>query len=321
MVADRGAPTCQGQVQNGWVAAWRVHSEPGGERETVRPPGFHNLGVRTPPGHDGAMQVLHKFSRTELLLGREGLDILRESTVAVFGLGGVGSYTVEALARTGVGHIVLVDFDEICLTNINRQLIALAPTVGKPKVDVMAARVREINKDCRVEPIKRFYAHDSREELLRADYSYVVDAIDSIQQKVDLAAECLGRGLRIVSCMGTGNKLDPTQFRVVDIAKTHTDPLAKAVRLGLRKRGIGKGLKCVFSPELPMALKESEGDCSTGCVCPNKGPQESGCAMRRQLPGSVAFVPSVAGLILAGVVIRDLLESVLAPEVLQDEPV
>ena len=252
---------------------------------------------------------MHRFSRTELLVGKEGLELLRRSTVAVFGLGGVGSYAVEALARTGVGHLVLVDFDEICLTNINRQLIALQSTVGRPKVDVAAARVLDIDRRIVVEPVKRFYSDATRDDLLRSDYSYVVDAIDSIAQKIDLVAECIGRGLPVVSCMGTGSKLDPTLFKVVDISKTHTDPLAKAMRLGLRERGIAKGLKCVFSPELPRPLFEVDGDCRVDCICPNKGKQEFDCTMRRHIPGSIAFVPSVAGLILAAVVVNDLLEA------------
>lgn len=258
--------------------------------------------------------MLHKFSRTELLIGKEGLEILKNSHVAVFGLGGVGSYTVEALARAGIGKLTLVDFDEICLTNLNRQLIALRSTVGKPKVDLMASRVKEINDKCEVEAVKSFYTPENRDELLR-NYTYVVDAIDTIDQKVDLVINCLQRNLPVVSCMGTGNKLDPTQFRVTDISKTHTDPLAKSIRVALRKAGYNKGLKCVFSPEPPVPLKEAEGDCRKNCICPNKGSQEFHCTMRRQIPGSISFIPSVAGLILAGVVINDLVAPILADNV------
>lgn len=248
----------------------------------------------------------HRFSRTELLIGRAGLDRLAHSTVAVFGVGGVGSYTVEALARCGVGRLVLIDYDAVCLTNINRQIHALTSTVGQRKVEVMGRRIKDINPACQVEMVAEFYHAANRPHLVRDDYTYIVDAIDTITAKVDLIATALFRHIPIISCMGAGNKLDPTLFRVVDISETHTCPVAKAVRKGLRKVGITTGVRVVYSPEPPRQPLAAVADCHTNCICPHPDGRFN-CARRRQIPGSIAFVPAVAGLLLAGVVVNDIL--------------
>jgi len=260
--------------------------------------------------------VLHRFSRTESLVGADGLATLQAARVAVFGLGGVGGHCAEALARAGVGSLVLVDFDEVCLTNLNRQLVALGSTIGQPKVELMAARIADIDPACRVTAVKGFYDAGDR-SALDGPLSYVVDAIDSVRQKVDLLATCLERSIPVVSCMGTGNRLDPTRFVVADISETSGDGLARAVRKALRARGVERGLCCVYSTEPPRTPQKTGGDCRTDCCCPS--PQGSAgddrpfhCTMRRQIPGSISFVPSAAGLVLASVVVRDLLGVPLA---------
>lgn len=249
--------------------------------------------------------MLHSFSRTEMLIGTEGLNKLKESTVAVFGIGGVGSYTVEALARSGVGRLVLVDDDDVCLTNINRQLHATRKTVGKAKVEVMKERVLEINPKAEVTVFRELYNAQSAERLISSDYSYVVDAIDMVTSKIDMIERCQRMGIPIICAMGAANKLDPTQLEVADIYKTSMCPLAKVMRHELRKRGIKK-LKVVYSKEQPIKPIDLGGGCRTQCICTNK---DRTCADRRDIPGSVAFVPSVAGLILAGEVIKDLIKS------------
>lgn len=250
--------------------------------------------------------MLHRFSRTELLIGRQGLEKLADSRVAVFGIGGVGSYTVEALARSGVGHLVLIDYDDVCLTNINRQIHALQNTVGRPKVDLMKERVELINPQAKVEAVREFYTPEKSAELIRGDFDYIVDAIDNVTGKLDLIIKSHAQGIPIVSAMGAGNKLDPTAFEVEDISKTSVDPLARVIRRELKKAGISRGVKVVYSKEQPLVPLESVGDCKRHCICSNQD-AISNCAMRRQIPGSVAFVPPVMGMILAAVVVRDLL--------------
>jgi tRNA A37 threonylcarbamoyladenosine dehydratase len=252
--------------------------------------------------------MLHRFSRTELLIGEGGLAKLANSTVAVFGVGGVGSFAVEALARAGIGHLVLIDYDDVCLTNINRQLHALEHTVGRPKVELMKERIASINPDCKVEALQECYIAGKREQLIRDDYTYIVDAIDMISAKVDLIHTAKKRHIPIISSMGAGNKMDPTCFKVVDISKTHTDPMAKAVRKQLKELGITTGLKVVFSTEQPLVPRKLAADCKTDCICTNPDGREI-CAKRRQIPGSISFVPSVAGLIMAAAVVNDLLET------------
>lgn len=247
--------------------------------------------------------MLHAFSRTELLIGTEGLEKLKNSKVAVFGIGGVGSFTVEALARAGLGKLVLVDDDSVCLTNINRQLHATRKTVGKPKVEIMKQRILEINPKAEVTAYKEFYSPDTSDKLLSKDYDYVVDAVDTVSAKIDLVVKCKLMRIPIISCMGAGNKLDPTKFEVADIYETSICPLAKVMRYELRKRGI-KSLKVVYSKEKPIKPLIGVDTCKENCICTNK---DRTCAKRRQIPGSISFVPSVAGLILAGEVIKDLL--------------
>ncbi|MDF2594331.1 MAG: thiF2 [Clostridia bacterium] len=246
--------------------------------------------------------MLHAFSRTEMLIGTEGLDKLKESSVAVFGIGGVGSYTVEALARSGVGKLILVDDDDVCLTNINRQLHATRKTVGKAKVEVMKDRVLEINPKIEVVAYRALYNAETAESMFQETYSYVVDAIDMVTSKIDLVERCQRMNIPIISAMGAANKLDPTQLEVTDIYKTSMCPLAKVMRHELKKRGVKK-LKVVYSKEKPIKPIDLGGGCKTNCICTNK---DRTCADRRHIPGSVAFVPSVSGLIIAGEVIKDL---------------
>jgi len=247
--------------------------------------------------------ALHSFSRAELLIGTEGLNKLKDSKVAIFGIGGVGTFTVEALARTGIGKFVLVDDDDICLTNINRQLHATRSTVGKSKVETMKARILDINPKAEVVTYQELYNSESAERLLALDYDYVVDAIDMVSAKLDLIERCKKMELPIISSMGAGNKLDPTRFEVTDISKTSICPLAKVMRKELRKRGI-KGVKVVYSKEEPITPLIINSDCKTDCICTNK---TRTCTVKHQIPGSIAFVPSTVGLIIASVVVRDLL--------------
>lgn len=245
------------------------------------------------------------FSRTELLLGRAALERLRQCRVAVFGIGGVGSFTAEALARSGVGRLALIDDDLVCVTNINRQLLALHSTVGRPKVEVMAERLRDINPALEVETHKTFYLPENADAFDLSRYDYVVDAVDTVSAKVELAVRARQAGVPIVSCMGAGNKLDPTRFEVADIAATSVCPLCKVMRKELKRRGV-EGLKVVYSKEPPLERDDAgtPAACRGACVCPKGSPRT--CTVRRRIPGSIAFVPSVAGLILAGEVVRDL---------------
>lgn len=247
---------------------------------------------------------MHPFSRTELLLGKTALDRLARSRVAVFGIGGVGSYTAEALARSGVGGFLLVDDDLVCLTNLNRQLIALHSTVGRSKVEVMAERIRDINPEADVETRKAFYLPENAEAFDLSRYDYIVDAVDTVSAKVELAVRAARANVPIISCMGAGNKLDPTRLEVADLAQTSVCPLCKVMRKELKKRG-HTALKVVYSKEPPLEPVETDAiSCRRTCVCPKDSPRT--CTVRRRIPGSVAFVPSVAGLIIAGEVIRDL---------------
>jgi tRNA A37 threonylcarbamoyladenosine dehydratase len=251
-------------------------------------------------------EILNEFSRTELLLGKDAMKILKASAVAVFGIGGVGSYTAEALARSGVGKLVLFDDDRVCLTNINRQLIATHKTVGQKKVEVMKARILEINPKCEVEANECFYSAQNAGEFDLLKYSYIVDAIDTVSSKLILIEKAQAAGVPIISCMGAGNKLDPTRFEVADIYKTSVCPLAKVMRKELRARGI-PALKVVYSKEEVITPQEDEDTaCKFNCICPPDTKRK--CTVRRQVPGSVSFVPSVAGLILAGEVIKDLIK-------------
>ena len=238
--------------------------------------------------------MLNQFSRTELLFGKAAMEALAQSRVAVFGIGGVGGYTVEALVRSGVGAIDLIDNDKVCLTNLNRQIIATRSTVGKYKVDVMRDRILDINPDADVRVHKCFYLPETKDDFDFSRYSYVVDAVDTVTAKIQLVLEAEKAGVPIISSMGAGNKINPAEFEVADIYKTSVCPLAKVMRRELKKRNIKK-LKVVYSKE--EALRPIE-DVAESC--------RAECAGRRAIPGSNAFVPSVAGLIIAGEVIKDL---------------
>jgi tRNA A37 threonylcarbamoyladenosine dehydratase len=248
--------------------------------------------------------MLNQFSRTELIFGKEAMQKLASSRVAVFGIGGVGGYTVEALVRSGVGAIDLIDDDKVCLTNINRQIYATRKTVGRYKVDVAAERIAEINPDVVVRTFKTFYMPETAVQFDFSQYDYVVDAIDTVTGKLALVENANACGTPIISSMGAGNKVDPSAFEVADIYDTSVCPLAKVMRHELKKRGI-KNLKVVFSKELPSELiEDAEISCKTNCICPAGTARK--CTERRQVPGSNAFVPSVVGLIIAGEVIKDL---------------
>lgn len=246
----------------------------------------------------------HSLSRTELLIGKEALDKLKCSKVVVFGIGGVGSYTVEALARGGVGKLVLVDDDTVCLTNINRQIHATFDTISKPKVEVMKARILSINPKCEVTIHQTFVKEENISEIISEDTDYVVDAIDTVTSKIALILWCKSHNIKIISCLGTGNKLDPTQFKIADIYDTKICPLAKVMRHELRKREV-KDLKVLYSEEPPLKPKLDEViTCKEGCVCTG-GTRK--CLAKRQIPASISFVPPVAGMIIGGEVIKELI--------------
>lgn len=248
--------------------------------------------------------MLNQFSRTELLLGRENMERLQNARVAVFGIGGVGGYTVEALARSGVGTLDLIDDDKVCLTNINRQIHATRKTVGQYKAEVAKERVLEINPHAVVHVHKCFYMPDTADRFDFTQYDYVVDAIDTVTGKLELAEQAEKCHVPIISSMGAGNKMDPTAFRVADIYETSVCPLAKVMRKELKKRGI-KRLKVVYSQEKPLTpLEDMAISCREHCICPPGTVRK--CTQRRAIPGSNAFVPSVVGLIIAGEVVKDL---------------
>ncbi len=236
--------------------------------------------------------MLDRFSRTELLFGSENMKKFKAAHVAVFGVGGVGGYTIEALARSGIGHIDVIDNDKISLTNINRQIIALTSTVGRYKTDVVKERILDINPKAVVNTYNVFYLPDTSDMFDLAQYDYVVDAIDTVTGKLEIIWQAKNAGVAVISSMGAGNKLDPTGFEVADIYETAVCPLAKVMRRELKKRGIDS-LKVVYSKEKPISLKGNGEECPEG---------------RRSIPGSAAFVPSVAGLIIAGEVLKDIAE-------------
>ncbi len=232
---------------------------------------------------------MDRFSRSELLIGKDSLDKLKNSKVIVFGVGGVGSFVCEALARSGIGSITLVDNDVVSKSNINRQLVALSSTIGKSKVDVMTERIKDINPSCNAIPLNYFYT--SQKEIDISKYDYIIDAIDTVTSKLTLIEEASHFSVPIISCMGTGNKLDPTKFEVTDIFKTSVCPLARVMRRELKARGINS-LKVLYSKEDPIKPQNAE--------IPDG---------KRQVPGSISFVPPVAGMIIAGEVIKDLINT------------
>lgn len=249
--------------------------------------------------------MLNQFSRTELLLGKDAMEKLRGSRVGVFGIGGVGGYVCEALVRSGVGAFDLIDDDKVCLTNLNRQIIATRSTVGKYKTEVMKERMLDINPEVKVETHQCFFLPENADAFPFEEYDYVVDAVDTVTAKLELVMKCKEKNVPIISSMGAGNKLDASQFRVADIYKTKVCPLAKVMRRELKKRGVKK-LKVVYSEEQPIRpIEDMAISCRTHCICPPGAAHK--CTERRDIPGSVAFVPSVAGLIIAGEVVKDLI--------------
>ncbi|MEE1246231.1 MAG: tRNA threonylcarbamoyladenosine dehydratase [Acutalibacteraceae bacterium] len=248
--------------------------------------------------------MLNQFSRTELIYGKEAMEKLQNSRVAIFGIGGVGGYTAEALARSGVGTLDLIDDDKVCLTNINRQIYATRKTVGRYKVDVAAERIAEINPDAVVNKHQIFYTPDTADQFDFSQYDYIVDAIDTVTGKLALVENANRAKTPIISSMGAGNKVDPTAFEVTDIFKTSVCPLAKVMRTELKKRKIKK-LKVVYSKELPITpIDDMAISYRQHCICPPGTARK--CTQRRQVPGSTAFVPSVVGLIIAGEVVKDI---------------
>ncbi len=249
--------------------------------------------------------MFNQFSRTQLIFGKEAMDKLANSRVAVFGIGGVGGYTVEALVRSGIGAIDIIDDDKVCLTNINRQIFATRKTVGKYKVDVAEERILDINPDIKVTKHRTFYSPETASEFDFTQYDYVVDAIDTVTGKLELVENAKKCGTPIICSMGAGNKVDASAFEVTDIFKTSVCPLAKVMRYELKRRGI-KHLKVVYSKEQPVKPVEDMAiSCRSHCVCPPGTARK--CTQRRQIPGSTAFVPSTVGLIIAGEVVKDLI--------------
>lgn len=248
--------------------------------------------------------MLNQFSRTELLFGKEAMERLAATRIAVFGIGGVGGYAVEALARSGVGTLDLIDDDKICLTNLNRQIFATHSTVGKYKVDAATERIHDICPDIKVNAYKCFYLPETADQFDFTEYDYVIDAIDTVSGKLQIIESAKAADIPVISSMGAGNKLDATAFRVADIYETKVCPLAKVMRYELRKRGI-KDVKVVYSEEKPIKpIKDMESSCRNHCICPPDTVRK--CTVRRDIPGSNAFVPSVVGLMIAGEVIQDL---------------
>ena len=243
--------------------------------------------------------MLHQFSRNELAVGKEGIDLLKNTTVAILGVGGVGSFAAEACARSGVGRIILVDKDNVDITNINRQLVAYISTIGRSKSEVMKERIADINPECEVIDMHMFYTEETYEQFFAMNIDYVIDASDTIIYKIHLMKECLKRNIKIISSMGAANKTDPTRFKIADISKTHTDPIARVIRTKLRKEDrITKGIPVVFSDESPIVVRED--------VVGTVGKPEAAIRKAKMPPSSNAFVPSTVGLICASWVINDI---------------
>ncbi|ETT82414.1 tRNA threonylcarbamoyladenosine dehydratase [Viridibacillus sp. FSL R5-0477] len=246
--------------------------------------------------------MLHQFSRNELAIGTDGIDKLKNTTVAILGIGGVGSFAAEACARSGVGRIILVDKDDVDITNINRQLVAYMSTIGRSKSAVMKERIADINPDCEVIDLHMFYTEETYEKFFSYEPDYVIDASDTVIYKIHIMKECLKRGVKIIASMGAANKMDPTRFQIADISKTHTDPLAKVIRVKLRKEGIKKGIPVIFSDESPIVVRPD--------VVQTVGKPEAEIRKAQLPPSSNAFVPSSVGLIAASWVVRDILSDI-----------
>ena len=248
--------------------------------------------------------MLNQFSRTELLLGPEAMESLSKKRVAVFGIGGVGGYVCEALVRSGIGAFDLIDDDKVCLTNLNRQIIATRKTVGKYKVDVMMERMLEINPNADITVHKCFFLTENADDFPFKEYDYIVDAVDTVTAKLELIMRAQKEGIPIISAMGAGNKLDAGRLKIADIYDTKICPLARVMRRELKKRGVKK-LKVVYSDDEPKRpIEDMSISCRTHCICP-PGAQHK-CTERRDIPGSTAFVPAVAGLLIAGEIVKDL---------------
>lgn len=255
-------------------------------------------------GIEGYNTMLNQFSRTQLLLGEEAMDRLKKARVAVFGVGGVGGYVCEALVRSGVGAFDLIDDDKVCLTNLNRQIIATRKTVGQYKVDVMQNRMLEINPDIDVRLYKCFFLPENAADFPFEEYDYIVDAVDTVTAKIELIMRAQALNVPIISAMGAGNKLDPGRFKIADIYDTSVCPLARVMRRELKKRNV-KSLKVVYSDEQPIRpIEDMRISCRTHCICPPGAKHK--CTERRDIPGSTAFVPAVAGLMIAGEIVKDL---------------
>ena len=255
-------------------------------------------------GIEGYNTMLNQFSRTQLLLGEEAMDRLKKARVAVFGVGGVGGYVCEALVRSGVGAFDLIDDDKVCLTNLNRQIIATRKTVGQYKVDVMQNRMLEINPDIDVRLYKCFFLPENAADFPFEEYDYIVDAVDTVTAKIELIMRAQALNVPIISAMGAGNKLDPGRFKIADIYDTSVCPLARVMRRELKKRNV-KSLKVVYSDEQPIRpIEDMSISCRTHCICPPGAKHK--CTERRDIPGSTAFVPAVAGLMIAGENVKDL---------------
>ena len=257
--------------------------------------------------HNGVNDMLHQFSRNELAIGQEGLELLKNTTVAILGVGGVGSFAAEAVARSGVGRIVLVDKDDVDITNINRQLVAYMSTIGRSKSAVMKERIADINPDCEVIDLHMFYTDETYEEFFSYNPDYIIDASDTVMYKIHIMKECLKRDVKIISSMGAANKMDPTRFRIADISETFMDPLAKVIRVKLRKDGIKKGIPVIFSDESPIVIRPD--------VAETVGKPEAEIRKAKMPPSSNAFVPSSVGLIAASWVIRDILKDIMITRV------
>jgi tRNA threonylcarbamoyladenosine dehydratase len=244
--------------------------------------------------------MLHQFSRNELAIGKDGVELLKSKTVLVLGIGGVGSFSAEALARSGVGRLILIDKDVVDITNVNRQLIALLSTIGQPKVDIMKSRIADINPECEVIDLKMFYTEETYEKIFEYDIDFVVDASDTISYKIHLMKECLKRKIPIISSMGAANKMDPTKLQIADISQTSYDPIAKVIRQRLRKDRIYKGVKVVFSDEKPVKIREE--------IRKEIAPDDANIRKAKMPPSSNAFIPSISGLMMAGYVVNELLK-------------
>ena len=247
-----------------------------------------------------------QFSRATMIIGKKGIQNLKDAHVAVFGLGGVGGYAVEGLVRSGIGELSVFDDDNVCITNVNRQVIATIRTVGEDKVDLIKNRIKLINPRCKVNAQKMFFGRENKADIDFTQFDYIIDAVDTITAKLLLIEEAKKAGVPVISCMGTGNKLDPTQLKIADISKTSICPLARVMRKELKRRKI-RDVKVVFSTEPPIKPDDFDGefDCNHNCVCPPNAARH--CVIRNETPGSVAFVPSVAGMYLCAEVVRDII--------------